>query len=100
MKQLLSIPFLLFFMSCDCVYQSTGLVTDAQTGTSLDSVSFHMEGSNYPQMTNKDGKFDVHEITGFTCGCKGIVFEKAGYKSVTVDVDNNDSIVVKMEKAK
>ena len=91
---------LLLFTSCDCVYQTAGQVTDAQTGAPLDSVTYHMDQANVPGITDSTGKFDVHEITGFNCGCKGVVFERAGYKSATIRINNMDTVIVKMEKVK
>lgn len=92
--------FVLFFASCDCVYECRGTVTD-ENGAALDSVSFYMEGRTKPEglVTKSNGKFEVNEITGFGCGCKAVVFERNGYKTMTVDVNNGDTaVVIRMQK--
>ena len=100
MRYLFLLLLVSFFVSCDCVYECRGTVTDAN-GAPLDSVSFYMEGRTKPayNRTKADGKFEVNELTGFTCRCEGVVFERNGYKTMTVDIVNMDTMaVVKMEK--
>lgn len=89
---------LLFLSSCDCPYNSYGKVIDAETGNALDSVEYCMEGRSIHKMTGEDGKFEVHEITGFDCSCKGVVFKRTGYATTTVDVDNDDTVVIRLQR--
>lgn len=91
----------LFFTSCDCVYEARGTVVDEQ-GKPLDSVVSYMEGRTPYDYNKSDttGKFEVNEITGFDCGCKGVVFVRRGYDTLTVKIDNMDTVVVKMKKEK
>lgn len=92
---------LIFFASCDCLYQTTGMVVNEE-GKPLDSVVSYMEGRtpfNY-LLTDTTGKFEVNEITGFDCRCNGVIFVRRGYDTLRVDIDNMDTVIVKMEKVK
>jgi hypothetical protein len=101
MKYLLLFFALLFFASCDCLYEARGMVMDEQ-GKPLDSVVSFMKGRTPYDYNKTDttGKFEVNEITGFDCRCKDVIFVRRGYDTLTVDIDNRDSVVVKMKKAK
>jgi hypothetical protein len=91
----------IFFASCDCIYEARGTVVNEQ-GEPLDSVVSYMEGRTPFDFNKSDtaGKFKVHEITGFDCGCKAVIFARRGYDTLTVKIDNMDSVVVKMKKVK
>lgn len=74
-----------------------------EQGKPLDSVVYFVKERgpyDYTKPTDTLGKFDVHEITGFTCGCKDIVFARSGYDTITMKIDNMDTVVVKMKKVK
>jgi hypothetical protein len=102
MKYMLLIFVSVFLASCDCMYEARGFVVDEQ-GEPLDSVVSYMEGRtpfDYNMSRDTLGKFEVSAITGFDCGCKGIVFARRGYDTLRVDIDNQDTVVVKMKKVK
>jgi hypothetical protein len=100
MKYALLFFSLIFFVSCDCMYDVRGTVVD-ERGEPLDSVVSYMEGrtpDHFNRQTDSAGKFEVNEITGFNCRCKDVIFVRRGYDTLSVPIKNMDTVVVKMKK--
>ena len=94
MKKTFFLLFLAFFTQLSFgqdSWQVSGVVTDADDGSSLMGVSISVQASNIGTITDMDGKFSLNIPNG-----KSLVFTYLGYKEQVVAVKSNAPLNVRM----
>jgi hypothetical protein len=91
----------LLVAGCDCMQEVNVTVVDATSGKPIPgALVYENQDQHLEHHTDEKGNFEFHDISGGLMGCPDValVVEMDGYKSAEVEIENNGSQTVRLEK--
>lgn len=96
MKYYYSILIIFLLYSCDCYFNIDGKVIDEKTLKPIKNVFITNDFCNKTCLTNNKGEFKFNKTRGI-CDDENFHFNKKGYKSKTILLQNLSSTNIELE---
>lgn len=89
---ILGLLFIVCFVACDCIIEPYGKVIDSETKLPIGEVKVIVDyDEDHYFYTDSLGNYSLSQITGCSCKCATISFEKEGYNKITQEFNTSSS---------